>query len=491
MKPNFRMRCQRPHRSPVPIAVQPGMTQSKYLMNLTLAEILTTLSSPRMIVLWIFVASAIFIHFRGRERLRFVRQLTDHSTFMAPYNVLAYLFSAVPNQPYLDVTQLPDLAPLRDNWRTIREEALNLYDQDRIKRSEKYHDLAFNSFFRSGWKRFYLKWYGAHHASAQELCPKTVELLEKIPTVKAAMFAMLPPGAKLGRHRDPFAGSLRYHLGLVTPNSDDCRIYVDGKMYSWRDGEAVLFDETFIHWAENATQTARIILFCDVERPLHTGVARAANRFFGRTFVAAAATANEPGEKVGVLNRIFGFFHRMRAHTTAPQELEPLRLLLAEDPRCWAASSTSSSWPERSINSPHPFAARGKRLLKAATVALGLAYAGARFPGPFALLDNLSNFPVHFGLAFIACAALLAVQRQAAWAAAAVAAAALALAPVVPWYFGARRGPGRSGAAVGEAPRLERLLRESQAPAHPGPRRSGGSGRRRPRRGELAAGCSG
>ena len=49
---------------------------------------------------------------------------------------------------------------------------------------------------------------------------------------------------------------------------------------------------------------------------MHTGAARAANRFFGRTFVAAAATANEPGEKVGVLNRIFGFFHRMRAHTT-------------------------------------------------------------------------------------------------------------------------------------------------------------------------------
>ena len=46
-----------------------------------------------------------------------LRQLTDHSTFMAPYNVLAYLFSAVPNQPYLDVAQLPDLAPLRDNWR--------------------------------------------------------------------------------------------------------------------------------------------------------------------------------------------------------------------------------------------------------------------------------------------------------------------------------------------------------------------------------------
>src|SRR5262247_4744779 len=114
--------------------------------SMTLQNALDTAFSPRTLVL-----SAIFIHFRGRERLKFLRQLTDHSTFMAPYNVLAYLFSAVPNRPYLDVSQFRDLAPLRDNWRTIREEAQNLYDQDRIKRSNKYDDLAFNSFFKSGW----------------------------------------------------------------------------------------------------------------------------------------------------------------------------------------------------------------------------------------------------------------------------------------------------------------------------------------------------
>jgi beta-hydroxylase len=281
-------------------------------MNVTLTSAADFLLAPRMLVLEAIVLSALAIHFRGRERLRFMRQLTDHSTFMAPYNVLAYLFSAVPTTPFLDVRRLPDLAPLTEGWRTIREEALALYDQDRIKRSNKYDDLAFNSFFKSGWKRFYLKWYGENHASARELCPKTVELLAKIPTVKAAMFALLPPGAKLGRHRDPFAGSLRYHLGLVTPNSDQCRIWVDTEMYSWRDGEAVLFDETYIHHAENNTDTARIILFCDVERPLRTRAARAANRFVARTFVAAAATANEPGEKVGILNKVFGYVYHLR-----------------------------------------------------------------------------------------------------------------------------------------------------------------------------------
>ncbi|MFY1080171.1 aspartyl/asparaginyl beta-hydroxylase domain-containing protein, partial [Escherichia coli] len=77
---------------------------------------------------------------------------------------------------------------------------------------EKGDDAGFNSFFKYGWKRFYLKWYEANYPSAETLCPRTVALLRELPSVKAAMFAELPPGGKLNPHRDPFAGSLRYHL---------------------------------------------------------------------------------------------------------------------------------------------------------------------------------------------------------------------------------------------------------------------------------------
>ena len=55
------------------------------------------------------------------------------------------------------------------------------------------------------------------------------------------------------RHRDPFAGSLRYHLGLVNPNLERCLSVVD---------------ETFVDYAENKTGQTRLILFCDMERPL-------------------------------------------------------------------------------------------------------------------------------------------------------------------------------------------------------------------------------
>jgi len=70
---------------------------------------LTTIDwlAPKFIVLYVFFASMMYVHLRGRVRHRFYRQLTDHSTFMAPYNALMYMFSAVPNKPYVDVGQFP------------------------------------------------------------------------------------------------------------------------------------------------------------------------------------------------------------------------------------------------------------------------------------------------------------------------------------------------------------------------------------------------
>src|SRR5579864_1465887 len=263
------------------------------------------LLAPKFLVLYVFVASALFVHFRGRVRHKLSKQLADHSTIRAPYNALMYLFSAVPAKPILDPRSLPELDVLRDNWQTIRDEALALVDEGHIRAATGHNDLGFNSFFKNGWKRFYLKWYGAPLPSAQALCPKTVTLVESLPSVNAAMFALLPPGGKLNRHRDPFAGSLRYHLGLVTPNSDECRIYIDGEPYSWRDGKDVLFDETFIHSAENKTDVTRIILFCDVERPLRTRWMASCNRWVARHIIRASATQNTETEEVGTFNRIY------------------------------------------------------------------------------------------------------------------------------------------------------------------------------------------
>ena len=258
----------------------------------------------------LYIASVLVVHLRGRVRLRFGRQLLGHSGFFAPYNVLMYAFSAVHGKPFVERAQFAALDPLRDGWQGIRDEALRLFDEGYIRAAEKHNDASFGSFFKEGWKRFYLKWYGEPLPSAHALCPNTVALLETIPSVRAAMFALLPPGGKLNPHRDPFAGSLRYHLGLITPNSDQCRIFVDGEQYAWRDGADVVFDETLVHWAENRTDQTRVILFCDIERPLRTSFMRGINRGVSRVLGRATAAQNLATEQVGIVNRLNAFAHR-------------------------------------------------------------------------------------------------------------------------------------------------------------------------------------
>jgi beta-hydroxylase len=286
------------------------------------------LFSPRLIVLYLLLAFAfcvLLVHLRGRARLRFDRQLVDHSAIFAPYNLLMYAFSAVPARPILDRRGFPQLDLLQANWLAIRAEALSLFDEGHIRAAEKHGDASFNSFFKQGWKRFYLKWYGEPLASAEALCPQTVKLLSAIPSVKAAMFALLPPGSKLNPHRDPFAGSLRYHLGLITPNSDDCRIFVDGEMHAWGDGKDVVFDETYVHWAENKTDQTRVILFADVERPLRTRWMSAINHRVGAFMgsITASPNADSATERVGFVNRVFAMNQRSRDRNRAFKKKHP------------------------------------------------------------------------------------------------------------------------------------------------------------------------
>jgi beta-hydroxylase len=269
------------------------------------------LVAPRFLFLYAFVASAAYVHLRGRVRHGLQRQVTDHSTVFAPINVLMYMASAVPRTPILDPRDFPELDTLRNHWREIRDEAEALLHGGHVRPSEKYRDVAFNTFFDRGWRRFHLKWYDDFLPSAQALCPRTVELVRSVPTVHAALFALLPAGGKLTEHRDPYAGSMRYHLGLITPNSDACRIFVDGEPYVWHDGEDVVFDETFIHRAENQTDQDRIILFCDVERPLRTPVMRGLNRLIANYVLRVTASQNVPTERIGLVNRISGGVHRV------------------------------------------------------------------------------------------------------------------------------------------------------------------------------------
>ena len=76
-----------------------------------------------------------------------------------------------------------------------------------------------------------------------------------------------------------------------------------------------MFDETFIHHAANTTDHQRVILFCDIERPLHGRLLAAINRWFANNIMAASAAPNEVGEHVGGINRFFQVAYKLRLQT--------------------------------------------------------------------------------------------------------------------------------------------------------------------------------
>lgn len=259
----------------------------------------------------IYVASWSYVYgFRGQEDFySFKEYMRKGWPIFAPLNCFLYLFTRKrARAAIMDAESFPELKVIEENWQVIREEALALQQNDTFNRINDpslaaHYDVGFRTFFKYGWRKFYLKWYGYNHESARELCPKTVEILNKVPSVNGAMFSILPPRSKLTRHLDPVAVSLRYHLGLATPNSDDCFISVDGQTYSWRDGDPLIFDETFIHFVNNDTDDHRLILMCDVERPV-SGIGNIV-KFFYRRFMAGTIVPNTPQDKSGWISKLF------------------------------------------------------------------------------------------------------------------------------------------------------------------------------------------
>ena len=76
-----------------------------------------------------------------------------------------------------------------------------------------------------------------------------------------------------------------FHRTFDIAEENNRFIEVDQQRHSWRDGEAVIFDETYVHWAENKSDHTRIILFCDIERPMKWRWAQAVNHWVGTTLM--------------------------------------------------------------------------------------------------------------------------------------------------------------------------------------------------------------
>lgn len=153
------------------------------------------------------------------------------------------------------------VADLENNWAVVRRELEQLHEKDFLPWPEKY-------LYGKGWDTFGLYAFGVKIAKNCKLCPKTTELIAKVPNMVTAGFSSLAAGAHITPHTGYDDGLLRCHLGLIVP--EDCALRVGPDIQSWQEGRCLVFDDTMEHEAWNRSDRTRIVLLLDFKAPKGT-----------------------------------------------------------------------------------------------------------------------------------------------------------------------------------------------------------------------------
>ncbi|BCG94254.1 aspartyl/asparaginyl beta-hydroxylase domain-containing protein [Mesorhizobium sp. 131-2-1] len=157
-------------------------------------------------------------------------------------------------------------------WRTIRDEALSV----QLGKVPRFHDIMPEQAEISAndgldWRMFVLKAYDLPVPENLARMPVLGRLLAECPEVKSAAISFLAPRKHIPRHRGPFRGIMRFHLGLVIPKQADGRpatvMMINHQEKRIADGECMLWDDTFPHEVMNNADQARVALLLDVWRP--------------------------------------------------------------------------------------------------------------------------------------------------------------------------------------------------------------------------------
>jgi aspartyl/asparaginyl beta-hydroxylase (cupin superfamily) len=206
---------------------------------------------------------------------------------------------------FLDIDAVrPELRRVDAAFPQIRAEALALIS--RRDELPTLHETDMSQVCVSGvtphnWRVFYLTAAAVDVAPNRARCPATVAALDRVPGVFQAWFSILDPGKSIPPHRGPFAGYVRYHLGLVVPEDAPPRMRLEDEVYTWSEGASVLFDDSFEHEVFNTSAHPRMILIVDIARPMpfpyswvNWGARRLVRRLYGRPVAGRVLEWAEP-----------------------------------------------------------------------------------------------------------------------------------------------------------------------------------------------------
>ena len=184
--------------------------------------------------------------------------------------------STIETTPVIAAEQFAQLSPLLQKFSEMRREALDLLQEREAipplgEMSPDHRRIASDE----RWKSFFLHGYGYDAADNQKRCPVTSQALAGMPGLVTAFVSIMEPGTYVPPHRGLTTAWVNCHLPLVLPKGEGrCEIAIDGQLHQWREGEWLVFDDTYTHEVWNETSEPRVVLLIQLRRPM---------RFAGRT----------------------------------------------------------------------------------------------------------------------------------------------------------------------------------------------------------------
>lgn len=163
---------------------------------------------------------------------------------------------------------------LERNWRTIRDEALAVMDQNTglfVPEEENLRE-------KGEWGQYTLWQQGKKVGNSCQGVPKTCSLLERYSEATGCKrgqikFSVMHPGTHVWPHTGPTNCRLRMHLGLVIPKHG-CRIRCTDQTREWEEGKVLIFDDSFEHEVWQEADSYRLIFIVDVWHPELTAYQR-------------------------------------------------------------------------------------------------------------------------------------------------------------------------------------------------------------------------
>jgi aspartate beta-hydroxylase len=194
-------------------------------------------------------------------------------------------FPGLPPAAYLDRSLFPWIEQLEAQTDAIREELLRLLPSDagreRVFTNEAIEQANLRGLNTApSWNGYYFYRHGERREDNCSSCPATARTLELLPLSHVrdhgpeVLFSVFTAGTHLLPHRGVTNTRLVGHLPLIVP--PDCALNVGGEIHEWREGRAVIFDDTYEHEAWNRSQRTRVVLIFDLWNPHLTEVEQAA-----------------------------------------------------------------------------------------------------------------------------------------------------------------------------------------------------------------------